>query len=678
MYTMTVKNIYCRGALMVVAIALAPLFTACDDYMDGDDWVANSEPQLDEYVMNNPDLSLFHAIIRQGDAVGMVHAYGTYTLFAPTNRAVAEQLGGGDVNAALAAITAMDDSTARSIVKYHMLSDTLHTTDLVDSRLAYPNMETDYMTSQYLYDEEAGENYYVINRNARVVEGDIHAGNGILHIVDGFLHRPEYSVTDVFGNINEYAGDGFGKMTGLMLEILNKNEKIKHNIDSIWAGQKYLTVLVQPDEVMEKENLLTVDDVIAALQKNNISNYSEEQLLENWIGYHFLKGRYYKNDIMGISAINTCTSLNKVVTVTTLGEEIYLNRFEDFDDPGIQLLTSGELVDFVCADGVVQTLNGELEIIERAATRINWDMADQPEMRALKGFRKAGTSVYFNSTLSANDDGYVPTDLSMMSWTGKNSPSVQYYCQFEPKLGQDNFDVKSEYVYGDYLNFRLATHVMQYVEIKTPTLVTGKYKVWLRYRAMGTFANGHGTIRTTFKQDGHEDQVFGTVTLSQYGTSSNSRDDDETQLAKGRQQPQAYYPNQTYVTAVNLGTIDVFSDGVHTLRLDATEGNQSLGQNYDMLMFIPIDVDQVHPRVAADGSDSRVYKVTGKDEAGNVILDRSTYIDVAGYNSDYRTHVFPNQCPVVAGTSDPGTCPKAWCPNHDASRFDSEGNLIEQ
>jgi hypothetical protein len=44
-------------------------------------------------------------------------------------------------------------------------------------------------------------------------------------------------------------------------------------------------------------------------------------------------------------------------------------------------------------------------------------MADQPEIRALKGYRKAGTTQYFYSTLTANDDGYVPTDLSMMSWT---------------------------------------------------------------------------------------------------------------------------------------------------------------------------------------------------------------------------------------------------------------------
>jgi len=672
---MNIKNIFRNGVLVAAAIAWMSSFTACDDYMDGDDWVANSEPQLDEYVFANPDLSLFYAIIQQGDAIGMVHAYGTYTLFAPTNDAVAEYLCGGDVNAAKAAIANMSADSARSIVKYHMLSDTLHTYDLTDTRLAYPNMETDYMTSQYRHNEETGENYYVINRTSCIVEGDIHAGNGLLHVVNGFLHRPEYSVTDVFDAIDDYA-EGYGTMNDLMKQIYSRYPAIKTKLDSILGAQTYLTFLAQPDAVMEEEELATLDDVIAALQKNNISNYSVEQLLENWIGYHFLQGRYYKNDIMRASSINTCTSLKKVITVSVSGEDIYLNRFENFDDPGIQLQTSGEMVDFTCANGVVQSLHGELEIIERAASRINWDMADQPEIRALKGFRKAGTSVYFNSTLKEDDNGYVPTDLSLMSWNGKLSPSIQYYCQFEPKLGQDNFDNKSEYVYGDYLNFRLGNTTMQYLEIKTPTLVAGKYKVWLRYRRMGNESRRDGTIRTTFKQDGYEDQVFGTVTLSDYGPKSNSRDDDEANLVKGYQQPQARTPGESAITAVCLATIDVFNDGVHTIRWDATDQNQSLGQNYDMLMFIPIDVDQILPRVAVDGSDARVYKVEEIVD-GKPVYNRAVYYDVSGFNSDYRTHIFPNQCDVVAGKLEPGTCPQAWCPNHDASRFDAEGNLIE-
>lgn len=667
------NNIF-QGALLMTAASLvtAPAFTSCDDYMDGDDWVSDSQPQLDEYIAEDPDLSLFYSLIEQGDALGMVHAYGTYTMFVPTNEAVETYFGASDEGSARSAIEALSQDSALTLVKYHMLSDTLYTTDFTDTRLSCANMDVDYLTSRYLYDAASGENYYMINNKARILKADQRTGNGILHVVDCFLARPKYSVRDVFNQIDQYATDGtsYSICNNLMKEILS-SDQYSISLDSILSGQNYLTFLAQPDSVMEAEGLTSLDAVIEALQANNISNYSEEQLLSNWIGYHFLKGRYFKGDIQGATSINTCTSLGKVVTVTTIDEAIYLNRYEDFDDPGVPMKTDGAFVDFICGNGVVQSLDGELEIIERAATRINWDMADQPEIRALKGFRKAGTTQYFYSTLSANADGYVPTDLSMMSWTGKNSPTVLYECDLVPKLGEMNFDVRSEYVYGDYLNFRLSTNVMQYIEIKTPTLVTGKYKVWLRYRAMGTYSRGDGTIRTTFMQDGAEDQVFGTVTLSQYGTSSSSRDADDQQVAQGRQQPQAYYPNQTFITAVCLGTIDVQSDGVHTLRLDGTENNQALGQNYDMLMFIPIDVDQIYPRVAIDGSDARVYKVV-LDADGNRTTDRSVYYDVSGFSDAYRSHIFPNQCGVVAGTLDLGMCPYSWCPNHDAANFTEE------
>jgi uncharacterized surface protein with fasciclin (FAS1) repeats len=658
--------------LTAAAVTIAPAFTACDDYMEGDDWVSDNQLQLDEFIAEDPDLSLFYAIIQQGDALGMVHAYGTYTMFVPTNEAVESYFGVGDESSALSAIQALPQDSAFGMIKYHMLSDTLYTSDFTDTRLSCANMAVDYLTTRYLYDESTGENYYVVNNTARILTADQRTGNGILHVINGFLSRPKYSVVDVFQNINSYATDGqsYGVCNGLMEEIIN-SDKYNINLDSILAGQTYLTFLAQPDDVMQEEGITSLDALIEALQANNISNYSEEQLLSNWIGYHFLKGRYFKSDIQGASSISTCTSLGKVVTVTVLDEDIYLNRYEDFDEPGIPMKTDGSFVDFICGNGVIQSLNGELEIIERAASRINWDMADQPEIRALKGFRKAGTKQYFYSTLSADESGYVATDLSMMSWTGKNTPTILYECDLVPKLGEMNFDVRSEYVYGDYLNFRLSTNVMQYIEIKTPTLVTGKYKVWLRYRAMGTYANGHGTIRTTFMQDGAEDQVFGTVTLSEYGTSSSSRDADEQMVAKGRQQPQAYYPNQTFITAVCLGTIDVQSDGVHTLRLDGTENNQSLGQNYDMLMFIPIDVDQIYPRVAIDGSDARVYKIV-LDADGNRTTDRSVYYDVSGFNDAYRSHIFPNQCGVVAGTLDIGMCPYTWCPNHDEANFEEE------
>lgn len=689
--------------IMCATVATSALgFVACEDNMDGTDWVANSALQLDEYMAaNDSTLGLFLDIVDRADLRGMVHAYGHYTLFVPTNDAVCGYLGASSVQDAETAISNLTADSARNIVCYHMLEDTLHTTDMIDTRLNYPNMSQDYLTSSY------ATGSYVINRNANIVHGDISTGNGILHVVDNVLHRPTYSVKDVFMNIDQYDTEGMGYsiMTGIMQQIL---DSLNWSLEDIVGNTGKLTFMAQPDSVMRAENIDNLEKVKERLEFYNTKNYTMETLLKNWIGYHFVNGRYFKADLTK-GQMNTCTSfpkadktdagqdtiynVAKVITITSIGERIFLNRFESLGEDGIEVSTTGNMVDFTCSNGVIQSLNGELEVIERAATRINWDMADQPEIRANKGYQKAGTTLYFYSTLSAdasymiptgNSAGYVPTDLSMMSWSGKNSPNVEYNCSFVPKLGDLNFDGHNtpEFVYGDKLNFRMATHVMQYLEIQTPTLVEGKYKVWLRWRPTYKNSTGEGSVKVSFLQAGQEDQVFGTAVLSQMGAGSSSKNDDEQQSAKGYYQPQAYLPSMKFMNCLLLATIDVKSEGSHVLRLEALDDNNAgsgaRAQWFDMLYFIPVADDQVNPRVMVDGNDARIYRYD-RDENGVLKKDETKYIDITGFNANYRSHIFPGgQCPVVAGTANPGECPQSWCINHDADKFDASGNLISQ
>lgn len=653
-----------RTLLLSAALMLG--FASCQEQEYGD-WTANSEPQLDEYISKSDSLNLFYQIIEQADLVGMVHAYGTYTLFAPMDEAVVAYFGASSEADAKSKIASLSADSCRAIVKYHMLTDTVHAYDLGNSRIQYPNMEQDYLVSAYTYSDATKLNSYSVN-GFDVVKSDVHTGNGILHIIDGFLARPKYTVMDVFNNIDEYA-EGYSIMTGIMKEILAE-PKYAELIEPIISGQRYLTLLAQPDSVMEAEKLTSLEAVLAALSdpKLNIKGYSDEQLLANWVGYHLVSGRYFKTDLSG--TLNTCTSLGKVVTTTVVDEaHIYLNRFEAYGEEGILVNQSAALTDFICADGVIQTIEGELHIIERAATRINWDFADQPEIRALSGFRKAGTSQYFYTTNVENENGYVPTDLSMMTWAGKNSPTILYECSYEPTLGVVNFNTTNgERIYGDHLRFRLGTTVITYLEFETPTLVTGKYKVWVRYRREGK--DNLGYMHMVFKQDGQEDQVFGTHTLAAYCPSDGGPDKDQQYAAKGLYSASAYQFSSV-IAACCLGTIDVLSDGIHHIRLVPDDAN-SAQVSYDMFYFIPVDLDQVNPRVACDGNDARVYKMY-YDAEGNLVANRDVYYDLSGgSSSEERTHVFPNQCDVVGGKAEPGMCKYTWCPNHDPALWTEE------
>lgn len=684
---MKTNMLYRSLALAAVGLLSA---TACDDYMEGDGWTASAEQQMDEYLASQENLSLFLGIIDQAELRGMVHAYGTYTLFAPDNAAVITYLGASGEEDARARIASLEAADARSLVKYHMIGDTLHTYDMqANTRLSNANMELDYLVTSY----NAAADLYTINRTANIVRPDVHNGNGIIHVVDGFLSRPTYTIASAITDSLDV--QGYGIIGRLVSEVLHDylDQTVEEYIAA--SGEAYLTFVAQPDKLMEADGITSVDALIELLQRYNIKGYDVKSLLTNWVGYHFMKGRYYLSDIKSSSSITTLSPLGKAISVMATAEKIYLNRFEDFGDPGIGVVTDDHFTDFTTRDGVIQSTDGELQIIERAASRINWDMADVAEIRSLSVYRKAGQGATFYTTNTITDSAAVhlsegkqspiywyDTDLSSVySWYGSNSPNISYYCDYEtsgyPKalpFGSNQV----EYVYGDYLNFRLGTTVIKQLDIRTPTLVEGTYKVWVRLRRAGN-EGANGFMRMTFMQDGEEDQTFSSVCLANYGFTSSSVEEDEKNAAKGQQAPGAYYPAQSRMACHMLGTIKVVRDGVHTLRWTPLDASQSLGQYFDMIYYIPVDNDQVLPRVMSNGEDSRIYRIVWNEDKRVAEYDKSVYYDVSGFNAAYRTHIWPYICPVVEaylnGTCDEatvGSCTYPWCPNYDAARHQEE------
>ncbi len=686
------KSIY--NYIMSATFALSAIsVVSCDDYMEGSSWTASSELQMDEYMETQPDLRMFLEVVDRADLRGMIHAYGKYTMFVPNNAAVEAYLS----RMGKSAVSDLSEEEALEMVKYHILGDTLHTYDMqANTRLNITNMSQDYLISKW---NEASD-IYTLNRSSHIVAPDLHNGNGIIHVVDGVLFRPANKVLETVTDSLKY--HEYGIMASLLDTVLNNriSAEKKALFDSLMNNEKYVTFLAQPDNLMEADGITTVDALVELLQKSNIKDYDEETLLVNWVGYHFMCGRKYISDLFNSSnsSITTLSPLKKAITISASSySSIHLNRFEAFNDPGIDLITDGYFVDYPCNNGLIQSTSGELQIIERAASRINWDMADVAEIRALPCFRKGGQGANFTTTSSAPgvnpehpewvlDSTIVSSDgtkvywfdnelSSVYSWYGSNNPTFHYWCDWETTSynGPVPFgDKPIEWVYGDFLQFRLGTTVCKQVDIKTPTLVEGTYKIWVRLRRAGN-EGSNGFMKMTFIQNGEPDQKFASVCLANYGVKSGSREEDEKLAAKGEQNPQAYRPDQSYVACHLLGTVKVAHDGVHIMRWVPQDQSQSLGQYFDMIYFIPVDDDQVVPRVMANGEDARVYKVCWDEETQSAYYDKSVYYDVTGFNSDYRTHVWPSRCPVVnameEGTITPdqiGSCTKTWCPNYQA------------
>ncbi len=598
---MKLRNIYISIKSKAVAIVSVAAFSmaflvGCQTDLENGIYPNESSPMIDEFLAENDNLSMFLAMIEKADLRGMSHAYGTYTCFAPTNAAVKEYLSAKEES-----LESLTQEQASYYVKYHFVSDTISTADFNESRLNAQNMAKHYISTKT---EMNDENQIVIkvDRCATIISPNNRLGNGYVHVVDAMLGRP---IANIETAVADMPDEEFSVMKSILAEIKQSYPEI--TISSYVPNDTtYITFMAQTNKAFEEANISDMQSLLVRLRENDIqSAYGDKELVDNWLGYHCLQGRVYMKDILGASSLNTWGN-NQVITVTMVTDTIFLNRFktENIDEDGIVVDRQGYYVDYSCYDGLIQTAFNALEIIERSAYRVYWDMADQPEFKALKNFRKAGANELF-----------YPGDLSKMNWGGNNNPTVRYICDGVPEIN-GSWDAKSQYVYGDYLQFRVCTNVMQWLEITTPVLVAGRYKVWICWRRFNP-----GKFRTTFIQDGEEDQVLpASFSLEDYMPTAG----DETQReAQGWKQYTAKALNSV-VCSKNIGIIEVKHTGEHILRFDPTIGSKDVGANWDMIQFIPIDEDQLYPRIAIDGS--LVYKGTPNceifpEDGSNCIVD---------------------------------------------------------
>jgi hypothetical protein len=366
------------------------------------------------------------------------------------------------------------------------------------------------------------------------------------------------------------------------------------NVKGSWK-----TLFIQDNEAYAASGITNLAELIADLRTNTPAIEDEDSLLHNYIAYHTVPRLAYVADLLSASSLETLVK-NQVLTFTRQFADtatlILLNELKlgQTTEAGIPLDRTSVYADWSCSNGVIQKVSGNIQIKIRSAYRVYWDIAEQPEIMALRNFRKPGCAADFN-----------PGDLSEITWEYKSgTPTAQqqihYYCGTVPQ-NIAAFDEKSQYIYGDYLRLNLDLGAIRWMEMKTPVLIGSEegtaYKVWICYRR-----ELQCYIKTSFKQAGYDDQVLPYIfDMSLYMPSNTSTEPDLAEI-EGWKMYNAKKYNSVVVSKL-LGTIKVYTTGRHTLRLEPTT-NRRVGQlgNIDMIQFIPIEENQVWPRVDVKGN----------------------------------------------------------------------------
>ena len=553
---------------LFVILAVFMLINSCQEpeFVE----VTSFDKLIGEYLEETPEFSEFTKILELTGNMSFLKAYGTYTCFAPTNQAIQDYLTKKQVGE----VSQIPLEELNDLVKYHVILDTLSTADFFDGKLRTATMYGQYLLVSTSFDGEEAKS--LINKYSEILQPDLRQSNGIVHSIATVLEPVTKSIAELLEEQEEFSIFVQAlKETGyydLLNTVTPKEEKEKH----------WYTVFAQTNESLQSEGINSYEDLKAKYSSTGDPSQKMDSL-NLYIAYHILDNQLlYLGDLVLFQAQETLAP-QEVVTIRLNSDSVMLNEdyFNDILEKGVYLIRDES--DRTSANGVFHILNSNLFIKVRFPFPVYFEVTDQPELRKLVGqYRTIGSRV----TLT-NDQ------LDGVSWYGDNT--ILYVVD----NGGSDLPIGS-LVHNDYFQITLRTAVIRWIEFKTPLLVKGTYKVWICTRNV-YYRRAMYTV--TFN-----DQVLPNIIDNNFLLPNNPLPSDAELLALGYKRynwvpvdSASYYCDRGGRLVSQLaGTIEVPTTGNHTIRFDVIN-NEMNGTWVDMIQFIPVDMDQVWPRISAEG-----------------------------------------------------------------------------
>ncbi|MEO8404734.1 MAG: fasciclin domain-containing protein [Chitinophagaceae bacterium] len=522
-----------------------------------------------QYLKNHPDqFSMAAKIVEKSGFDGFLNAYGSYTMFAPTNTAVTTYL----AELSKTSVDQITEAEAKDIVKFHLLEDTLTTASFKDGKLPLATMFGQFLITSI--SNTGGTSSFNINRQALVVQGNILAGNGFIHAIDHVLRPATKTVAELVAADPNYSIFKQALVETGFYDTLN-------TINTTDPSRRYLTLLAETNQALLDSGMAD----FAALKAKYSHTGNPAGALDSlhiYVAYHIIPDAKYLADIVSASSHISLQPL-EVLASKLDGERVLINDidFNGTHENGVELDRPNS--DISATNGVLHQAKAHFAPKVRVPTAVYWDVADFPEIRKLPAiFRR--TSYTFAAGTVAD-----------ITWEKTDSPNDLNY-QYTGTA--TNFFVN----YNDYLKLRVgATGARNFwYQFKTPLIVKGKYKVWVCYRAqkgsgsLGAPGGSYNPVQVSF--DGQPLQRPVTFTDPRPVLSDGELD------ALGWKRYTSPATND-YMVGKYVGIIDVTTTDRHFVRLASlpTAGTGQDVNNLDMIHFIPVDQVQYLPRFQRDG-----------------------------------------------------------------------------
>lgn len=518
-----------------------------------------------EYLVQHPDkYSDLVKIVDKSGYSGFLNAYGSYTIFAPTNDGV--QLYLKEKN--LGSVDQITVEDAQKIVKLHLMSDTLTSSAFKDGKLPTITMYGQFLVTSV--NNENGVSNYTINRRAIVNELNTKTGNGYLHGIDHVLLPATKTISQLVSENSSYSIFKQALVATGYYDTLN-------TINTVDTTRRWLTLFAETNQALADSGINSYNALYAKYCKTGNPKDPLDSL-HIYVAYHILPDAKYLADIVSANSHTTLAPL-EVLASKLDGEKVLLNDidFNGVHEKGVEIQRATS--DVSATNGVLHTALAHFAPKVRNPAPIYWDVADFPEVRKLPAvFRKANYAFAYGSIKDINWD----KTANPVTYTYTTSSSIPVF-------------------YNDYLQFGMGNTSRNFwLDFTSPIIVKGRYKVWICYRT----AKQSGTIGQSGGSNMPCQVFFDGQSMSRTFTFTERRPD----LTDGEMEALGW---KRYTTANEIlcagkfvGIIDVPTTDRHVIRIQAlpAAGTGQESNFLDMIHIIPVNMPQYLPRFGRDGS----------------------------------------------------------------------------
>ena len=291
------RDIYRSVYKLILTVLLAVVTVSCWDESHPGTYYTFTGQTVADYLEQDTAqrFSSFIKVLKKARKWGELQTYGTYTCFAPTDAAFERYLESRNISS----IDSLTFDDCDTLARTHLVNTTLYLSEQEEGGLPSVNQLNRFLVLGYIPDTLQNgiiKARMTINREARVMKSDDTVQNGVMQVVDNVLRVSGDYIYDIV-KANPRVSLFFSalNLTGLEDSLQKWHDKsYSISYDSAYTGiikqgggsdytiryvpeRNYgFTVFAEPDEVYNKHDIYTLDDLIKHANEVYHESYKEE------------------------------------------------------------------------------------------------------------------------------------------------------------------------------------------------------------------------------------------------------------------------------------------------------------------------------------------------------------------------------------------------------------------